>query len=155
MNRIAIKPLCAFAQGFILFGALLSNSCALADQTGTAYFQVSGATKSDTFIIALTDPVLIAQARTIVNGTQMTRIHVHGIIEPTAAAYNRDWHFHLQTETIGFFELAAEVCDASTSYVEDHLSEIGGAFLPGRHWCPWASKVIAEVTYDAKHGSHK
>jgi hypothetical protein len=33
------------------------------------------------------------------------------------------------------------VCDAATSY----LAEVGGAFLPGRRWCPWSWRVIAEV----------
>jgi hypothetical protein len=41
--------------------------------------------------------------------------------------------------------MSIEVCDAATSYVEEHLAEVGGAFLPGRRWCPWSSRVIAEV----------
>jgi hypothetical protein len=36
-----------------------------------------------------------------------------------------------------------EVCDASMTYVEDHLDEVGGAFLPGAQWCPWDSKLNA------------
>jgi hypothetical protein len=30
-------------------------------------------------------------------------------------------------------------------YVEDHLSEAGGSFLPGNRWCPWSSVLTKEV----------
>jgi hypothetical protein len=43
--------------------------------------------------------------------------------------------------------MAIEVCDANMMYVEDHLDEAGGAFLPGNHWCPWDSRVTREVTF--------
>lgn len=32
------------------------------------------------------------------------------------------------------------------TYVEKHLSDVGGAFLPGNAWCPWSSRLIAEVS---------
>ncbi|WP_433227073.1 hypothetical protein [Microtetraspora malaysiensis] len=37
------------------------------------------------------------------------------------------------------------VCDATIPYVEDHLDEAGGAFLPGLVWCPWSSRLVREV----------
>jgi uncharacterized protein (TIGR03437 family) len=37
------------------------------------------------------------------------------------------------------------MCDASIPYVEQHLAEVGGAFLPGNTWCPWGSKLVQEM----------
>lgn len=120
-------------------------SLGTAHASDAAYFRVSGTEPSDEFVIMLTDEAKIAEARAIVDGTETVRVHVHGIILPVAEKYNAPWSFHLDPDTIQFFEMAAEVCDAKTSYVQDHLSDVGGAFLPGGHWCPWASRVISEI----------
>ncbi|WP_442948058.1 BP74-related protein [Nostoc sp.] len=48
--------------------------------------------------------------------------------------------------TISFFPMAIEVCDATTNYVNDHLDEVGGAFLPGLFWCPWSSQLVKEIS---------
>ncbi|MER6506540.1 hypothetical protein ABT158_06965 [Nonomuraea sp. NPDC001636] len=70
---------------------------------------------------------------------------MHGRIVKRSVAYNARWSYHLQPETINFFDVAIEVCDASMTYVEDHLDEAGGAFLPGGHWCPWSSRLTREL----------
>jgi uncharacterized lipoprotein YajG len=44
--------------------ALLSGCQSAKDPSGTAYFKVAGATEADMFVIALTDPDTIAEART-------------------------------------------------------------------------------------------
>ena len=31
--------------------------------------------------------------------------------------------------------------------MEEHLSEVGGAILPGSTWCPWTSRVAEEVDF--------
>jgi hypothetical protein len=36
--------------------------------------------------------------------------------------------------------------DANVTYVEEHLAEIGGSTLPRNFWCPWSSRLFAEVT---------
>lgn len=98
------------------------------------------------FIFELTDENRIAHARRIISGEEKNRVHVHGRIMKSKQPYNPIWSFHLDPTTIDFFEMAIEVCDASMAYVEDHLDEVCGAFLPGCHWCPWSSKVTREVT---------
>ena len=30
--------------------------------------------------------------------------------------------------------------------VDQHLAEVGGAFLPNRQWCPWSSRIAREVS---------
>lgn len=97
------------------------------------------------FIFELTDESLIAHARRILSGEEESRVHVMGKIEEGKKTYNPKWSYHLIPETIDFFAFAIEVCDANMSYVEEHLDEAGGAFLPNYHWCPWSSKLVREL----------
>ncbi|WP_437337526.1 BP74-related protein [Sorangium sp. So ce394] len=98
------------------------------------------------FIFETTDEARIAHARRILSGAETHQVHVMGRIVKTPAPYNPGWSYHLDPATITFFAVAIEVCDASASYLEDHLDEACGAFLPGCHWCPWSSKLTREVT---------
>nr|WP_244923979.1 calmodulin [Enhygromyxa salina] len=98
------------------------------------------------FIFQLTDPKKIQEARDILAGKERERVHVMGRVQKSKAPYNPAWSYHLDPATISFFSMAIEVCDADMGYVEDHLDEAGGAFLPGCHWCPWNSKLVREVT---------
>ena len=97
------------------------------------------------FIIQLDDDKKIQKARDILSGTEKNEIHVHGRIIKRTAPYNPRFSFYLDPGTINFFQMAIEVCDANMVYVEDHIDEAGGAFLPGSHWCPWDSRLTREV----------
>ncbi|WP_437727156.1 BP74-related protein [Sorangium sp. So ce861] len=98
------------------------------------------------FIFETTDEARIAHARRILSGEEPHEVHVMGRIVKRPAPYNPGWSYHLDPATIAFFSVAIEVCDASATYVEDHLDEACGAFLPGCHWCPWSSKLTREVS---------
>ena len=101
---------------------------------------------SDQFVIELTDESKIQQARNILNGTQKyDETHVVGRIIKRPAPYNPKWSYQLDPASISFFSFAIEVCDANVGYVEDHLDEAGGAFLPGLYWCPWNSRLVKEI----------
>ncbi|MFC9970319.1 hypothetical protein ACFVH6_05385 [Spirillospora sp. NPDC127200] len=100
----------------------------------------------DRFVFRLDDADKIAHARRILSGKETEQVHVMGRIKKTRASYNPGWDFHLDPGSIHFFTVAIEVCDATIRYTEDHLDEACGAFLPGCHWCPWSSRVVAEVT---------
>ena len=100
---------------------------------------------SQEFIIQLNDEAKIAHARNILSGKETSRIHVVGRIIKRPQPYNPGWSFHLDPATIDFFDVAIEVCDANMQYVEDHLDEACGAFLPGCMWCPWSSTLVREV----------
>ncbi|GGN55949.1 hypothetical protein GCM10012285_50170 [Streptomyces kronopolitis] len=116
-------------------------------RTGTdsaAYFVMTDVTRAE-FVIKLTDPRKIQHARELLSGATRSEPHVIGRIEKRPAPYNGRWSFHLRPETIDFFDFAIEVCDATTPYVEDHLDEAGGPFLPGLIWCPWSSTLVREV----------
>lgn len=115
--------------------------------TAPAYFKVSDTEPHDSFVIELTNPELIAKARAILDGRDKEPAHVMGVIVKEPAKYNKPWSFHLAPDSISFFQMSTEVCDASTSYVQEHLAEVGGSFLPGNRWCPWSSKIVAEVKH--------
>ena len=134
MNRILL----------LLATMALLSGCHSVSDPGIAYFKMAGATEADTFVIALTDPAIIAEARALASGQEPSK-HVTGLVVAEAASYNAPWSFHLDPASISFAEMSIEVCDAATSYVEEHLAEVGGAFLPGRRWCPWSSRVVAEI----------
>jgi hypothetical protein len=104
------------------------------------------------FIFKLTNEQRITEARRILSGEEKDSVHVMGRLRKTQASYNPKWSYHLDPDTISFFTMAIEVCDATTSYVEDHLDEACGAFLPGCYWCPWSSKLTREVEHAGAQG---
>lgn len=97
------------------------------------------------FVFELTDDAKIAHARRIISGEEKEKVHVMGRILKRSVPYNPKWSFHLDPASVDFFAVAIEVCDANMVYVEDHLDEACGAFLPGCVWCPWDSTVVKEV----------
>jgi hypothetical protein len=99
----------------------------------------------DQFVIELTDESKIQQARNILNGSEKDQTHVIGRIIKKPAPYNSKWSYQLAPASISFFSYGIEVCDARIGYVEDHLDEAGGAFLPGFYWCPWNSRLVKEI----------
>ena len=97
------------------------------------------------FIIQLDDNDKIQHASNILSGSETERTHIHGRLIKRKAPYNPRFNFYLDPGSIDFFQVAIEVCDANMVYVEDHLDEACGAFLPGCHWCPWDSRLTREV----------
>jgi hypothetical protein len=97
------------------------------------------------FVFELKDEAKIQQARDILSGKETQAVHVMGRIVKRPVQYNPKFGYHLDLATISFFPVAIEVCDANMTYVEDHLDEACGAFLPGCFWCPWDSRLTREV----------
>ncbi|TDD74584.1 calmodulin-binding protein [Actinomadura rubrisoli] len=130
--------------------ALSMGPSALAEQSDAhrtdapAYFVFTDITREEA-VLQLDDPAKIQHARDLIAGVTQDRPHVMGKIIKRQAPYNPRWSYHYNPETVDFFDLAIEVCDATLPYVEDHLDEAGGAFLPGLYWCPWTSRLIREV----------
>jgi hypothetical protein len=111
-----------------------------------AYFSIGFPDSRRLFVIRLSRPELVEHARRIVRGEETQEIHVSGLVSSGQALYNPGWRFRLSPRTIGFFENAIEVCDASPEMVEERIDAVGTDFLPGRRWCPWSSRVLAELT---------
>src|SRR6185503_18331923 len=114
-----------------------------------AYFVFRDATETNEFVVQLRSPANILHARAVLAGTTTERPHIGGIIARKRAPYNPKWSYHLRPDSIEFFDFAIEVCDATMVYVEEHLDEVGGAFLPGSRWCPWSSVLVREIP---RHG---
>lgn len=110
-----------------------------------AYFKFNYPPRPETFIFKLTDPVKIQKARDIISGKITDTIHVMGKIIKKPANYNPAWGYYLDPNSISFFQTAMEICDANILYVQNHLSEACGSFLPNCIWCPWGSRLIGEV----------
>ncbi|EAL71908.1 hypothetical protein DDB_G0269116 [Dictyostelium discoideum AX4] len=128
---------------FVLLSLLLIFSVLV--QSETAYFGLKTHGDHNDFIFKLTDSKKIQMARDILSGKESNEVHVMGRIKKRPESYNPKFSFILDPDTITFFAMAIEVCDASTIYVEDHLDEACGAFLPGCFWCPWSSKLTREI----------
>jgi hypothetical protein len=111
-----------------------------------AFHQLSPKGEIKEFVFQLENPKTIAEARAILRDHKTLKSHVQGTIVPRPVSYNSGWSFHLDPASIGFFEMQIEVCDANATFVEEHLGEIGGSFLPKCFWCPWSSKLAAEVS---------
>lgn len=110
-----------------------------------AYFAFMQEPQREEFVFELTDQAKIEEARKILSGQITDSVHVMGRIKKSRQDYNPNFSYHLDPSTITFFSMAIEVCDASMSYVEDHLDEACGAFLPGCFWCPWSSRLVREI----------
>ncbi|WP_375495144.1 hypothetical protein [uncultured Nostoc sp.] len=129
----------------LVVGLIFLTSPASAATDTEAYFAFQ-TSPNDSFTIKLTDPNKIQKARDILSGKETNETHILGKIKKSKAPYNQNWDYQLDPSTIGFFSYAIEVCDASTPYLQDHLDEAGGAFLPGAIWCPWSSQLVKEIS---------
>ncbi|MET9530792.1 MULTISPECIES: calmodulin-binding protein [unclassified Streptomyces] len=153
MRRVTKIGLLASALMLTLTGAATGTAAAQPDSAttraaadGAAYFEVAdGRDYRNTWVIKLTKPEDIQHARDLASGKTDERPHVLGRIEKRPQPYNPRWSYNLRPDTIGFFDVAIEVCDATPSYTEDYLDEAGGPFLPGLVWCPWSSHITKEV----------
>ncbi len=133
----------------ILFVPLIAGFAQTADQSPPAYFTVYNETDNNTvsqqFVVKINNPSVIAQARAMLANPAAGSAHVIGTVVKAPSYFNAPWSFHVDPASVSFSDFSVEVCDASTSYVEDHLTEVGEALLPDNVWCPWSSHLLAEV----------
>lgn len=115
-----------------------------ADAPSPAYFEMTDYSGKP-FIVKMTDAEDIDHARALLDGSTDQMPHILGRIVKRSAPYNPRWSFHLDPRSVTFFDVAIEVCDSSIPYLEDHLDEAGGPFLPGSYWCDWSSRLVREV----------
>lgn len=109
-----------------------------------AWFTFTDAS-DELFVIRIVDPANVAHARALLAGTVTSDALIAGTVVTEPAAYNIGWSYHLDPGSISFFEFSIEVGDATMRYIEEHLDEVGGAFLPGSRWTPWSSALVGEL----------
>lgn len=140
-----MNPLPENLKGVKIYAEQNSAVALLEQSAPTALFEFKGSEEHDRFVIKLVDPEKINHARDLLAGTTSERPSVMGTIMKLKENYNPNWSYHLIPESISFFDIAIEVCDANMRYVEENLGEVGGAFLPGHRWCPWQSQLTKEI----------
>lgn len=109
-----------------------------------AYFEMTDHSRQ-VFVIKMTKDEDIKHARDLLSGATYDQPHVLARINTRTADYNPGYGFHVDPGSVRFFDYAIEVCDATIPYVDDHLDEVGGPFLPGRVWCDWSSRLVREL----------
>lgn len=119
--------------------------CAQQSDPQEAYFIFDNPPAPETFVIKLTDPQRIQQAREIL--ATGTRKIVAGTIIKQPVYYNSPWTYHLDPKSITFTDFAAEVCDATIRYLDDNRDSA----YPD--WCPWESRLLREIPPPAKPGT--
>ncbi|ACU75769.1 hypothetical protein Caci_6936 [Catenulispora acidiphila DSM 44928] len=143
--KAAIGALAAVAMIALTAVPASAASASRAKDSDAAYFVMTDVTHEQ-FVVRLDDPTEIEHARDLLSGRTTDRPHVIGRITSRTAPYNPRWSYHLTPSTVHFFDFAIEVCDATIPYVEEHLDEAGGAFLPGYVWCDWSSRLVKEIS---------
>lgn len=142
---------------FLIFCGLAATAAIHAQPAGSnmsapryfAFVSYAGTPKieANEFIIQIDDPALAEQyAQMVRNNTLQPRIAFTGTVVPGRAPYNEAWAFHVDPASVQLGGAShIEVCDSAPEYVEEHLQEVGGSFLPGAEWCPWSMHVSREV----------
>lgn len=102
------------------------------------------------FIFQTANPVLQGKIDSILGGTPVSEQGVRGKLVLERAQYNEARPFHFDPDSIELSGNSREVCDATAMEIEEHLSEVGGAFLPNNEWCPWSSRLVREVKIQAE-----
>ncbi|EGG17853.1 hypothetical protein DFA_08854 [Cavenderia fasciculata] len=101
-------------------------------QAEDAYFAFRTHGSKHDFIFKLSEVEKIEHTRKLLKDNRNEQpIHVMGRIKKTQKDYNPYYSFHLDPDTITFFDMSIGVCDSTLQYVEEHLDQVGGAFLPG------------------------
>ena len=119
--------------------------CGQQGDPSEAYFVFRTDPLPETFVIKLTDPQRIQEARNIL--ATGTRKIVAGTIIKQPVYYNSPWSYHLDPKSIGFTDFAIELCDASIRYIENNRE------IAYPHWCPWLSRLDKEIPAPAKPGT--
>ncbi len=102
----------------------------------------------DTFIIKLTDPEKITEARAIL--AKKYDKHIVGTVVPTPQSYNKPWRYHLDPRSISFTLLTDSRCEGAIRFIEDNLPEVGKSILPANKWCPASSQLLRELPESPK-----
>src|SRR5580658_868445 len=151
-ENTALKILHPQASAVVLILALVFSlesckpSSSSSSQDATTYFQFGDRSHKDVFIFATDKPAIAQQARRILRGEEKNQTKVMGTIVKGEAAYKPGWLFHLEPNSVTFFQTSPELCDATSGYVSDHMDDVGKGLLPSGQWCPSTSQLIAEVS---------
>lgn len=102
--------------------------------------------ETDLVTIEVRNDTTIQRIRNILSGTNKdSMIHVEGYGIKGKTAYNPNYSFYLEPDSIVLFQAQIEFCDASVQYFEKGMSIAPDGTK--RRWCPWGSRFVKEVPY--------
>lgn len=114
-----------------------------------SFVSYAGSPKIDAneFIVEITDAAVAKRFSEMVrNQALQPQVAFSGQVVAGRAPYNEGWAFHVDPSSIRVGDGShIEVCAATPEYVEEHLAEVGGSFLPGHFWCSWDLHIAREV----------
>jgi hypothetical protein len=138
---MAAIPVCAYGQGHQTMNDAKYFAFVTSDSSDEWIY-----VNPNEFIIKVTDPVLAGLLQLQLSGElPQPTIAFKGVIALERAPYNEQWPFHVIPESIEIPSSTIEVCDARPQEIEEHLHEVGGAFLPDNEWCPWTMRLSRRV----------
>lgn len=116
----------------------------------SAYFRLENPSGTQSFIVKLTDPKLIQEAREQIRypNTYQARILIAEISadglrlnQDHRSTHQRTWSWHV-SKVIKFAEFASQSCDGSPEFVEDYLQAWLNSQMP---ICFWSYHIKAEL----------
>jgi len=115
-----------------------------------AHFILESGDHSQSFVVSLTDPDLIAQARAQISspGDFRARILIGqisggsgGVNQNLRGSFNAPWSWHV-AKVVKFAEMASQGCDGSPDFVEDFLQ----SWLDSKsNICFWSYRITREL----------
>jgi hypothetical protein len=90
---------------------------------------------SERFVVRVTDPATIREARAQVTG--QGRKFPIGPLLAGDGGFNAPWSWRLDPDAVRLTEAAIEVCDALPSFVEAHRADFPT-------YCPWSARIVEE-----------
>jgi hypothetical protein len=134
---------------FLIGACLLPFVLGGCDTTGSSpgeklrYFEFVHMTDADTFVVATSDPEVIASVEAqLAKPAGQRKKHINGKIARGEKSYNPGYPWHFVEGEWALSELSTEVCDGRLSFVTENLGywteEVG-------RFCPWNSRVVREM----------
>jgi hypothetical protein len=118
---------------------LVLSACTLAPNAPmSAIFVVE--VVDERFKVLLTRAETIQQARELMESGE-SRV-LMGRLAAGDGGFNLGYDWHLEPESVGFHDVAMELCDGLPSHVEENVQYWLGTVGT---YCPWSSRIVAEA----------
>ncbi|MCX8071036.1 MAG: hypothetical protein N3C12_01105 [Candidatus Binatia bacterium] len=93
------------------------------------------------FRVHIQDSETLELAERILAGKEQPKI-VTGELRCGHGNFNGPWSWHLDPATVGFADIAIELCDACPSFVEEELDYWLHTVA---RYCPWTAEIVRRV----------
>jgi hypothetical protein len=142
-RMMQVVCLVVIVAGLLFLEACGGGTSSTSDTSADFVIQVG----DEQFVARLEGTQNIQTARQLLSGQLSDKI-ISGSLVRGSGTFNTNpktgepWSWHLDPVSVGFSDIAAEVCDALPSYVEDNLDEWIDVV---KRYCPWRGEVVGEL----------